>query len=74
MTFKLETRKCKVSELIKDLDNEEQEQSKTKERLYRLADLYGIETKYKRLDTLEILINEAIEKKQQELINKNLIK
>jgi hypothetical protein len=73
MTFKLETRKCKVSELIKDLDNEEQE-SKTKERLYRLADLYGIETKYKRLDTLEILINEAIEKKQQELINKNLIK
>ena len=71
--MELETRKCKVSELIKDLDNEEQE-SKTKERLYRLADLYGIETKYKRLDTLEILINEAIEKKQQELINKNLIK
>jgi hypothetical protein len=72
MKFELETRKCKVSELIKDLDNEEQEQSKTKERLYRLADLYGIDTNH--TNKLKTLINEAIEKKQQELINKNLIK
>lgn len=74
MKFELETRKCKASDLIKDLDNEEQQQSKRKETLYRLADLYGIDTRWQRLDTLELLINEAIEKKQQEVIDKHLIK
>lgn len=74
MKFELETRKCKASDLIKDLDNEEQQQSKRKETLYRLADLYGIDTRWQRLDTLEVLINEAIEKKQQEVIEKHLIK
>jgi len=45
-----------------------------KERLYRQADLYGINTKWKRIDTIEILVSEIIEKKQQEIIKKNLIK
>lgn len=74
MKFELETRKCKASDLIKDLEKEEQQKSKRKETLYRLADLYGIDTKWQRLDTLEVLINEAIEKKQQEVIEKHLIK
>lgn len=74
MKFELETRKCKAWELIKELEQEEQKQSKRKETLYRLADLYGIDTKWQRLDTLEVLINEAIEKKQQEVIEKHLIK
>lgn len=73
MKFELEPRKCKTWELIKELEKEEQK-SKRKETLYRLADLYGIDTKYQRLDTLEVLIQEAIEKKQQEVIEKHLIK
>lgn len=74
MKFELEPRKCKAWELIKELEQEEQKQSKRKETLYRLADLYGIDTRWQRLDTLELLINEAIEKKQQEVIEKHLIK
>lgn len=71
MKFKLETRKCKAWDLIKELEKEEQ-QSKRKETLYRLADLYGIDTTH--TNNLKRIIDKTVEEKQQEVIDKHLIK
>jgi len=42
-----------------------------KERLYRIADLYWIETRYKRLDNLQKEVDQEVERRQNILINKN---
>lgn len=71
MKFELKPRKCKAWELIKELEQEEKK-SKRKEAIYRLADLYGIDITH--TNNLKRIIDKTVEEKQQEVIEKHLIK